>query len=1600
GPALGVTRTYNNRNPADGLFGVGWSSPYDVGIAPDLAGEGNIAVRYADGRVSRFGRNPDGSFEPALGYYSSLWGPSPRVASFTGVDSAVSLGTADTGEGWQVLAGTWGIAGNDAYLVAAGAGRSVAVLPAGSDGTVRFTLPVAQDGVGVAFRVQDADNMWMVYGKPSAGQLVLARRVAGVDTVVATAAGGCCAAGDVFAVSTAGSSIAVSRNDRVVATASSSSFQSATRAGVYALGTGVGRVGSFAILDDQQRDSFTRANSATSAGATDNGAVWTPLAGTWGIDANRAYLAAAAGSANLLVTAAAADGSFSFTEPVTQANMGLAFRVADTANFWRLVAVPSSSKWRLIKRVGGVDTTVADASGACCTTSDTVTVVTSGPSIVVLRNGSQILSVTDPAVLFGTRAGPYGEGTGSGRVDDVVFTAAVVLQDKTGTVSAFRSDGRLTRVTDVAGRALALSYDANSRLTQALNVTTGRALAFAWSAGHVSQVATGTVAAAGGPLVWSYGYSGSNLTSVVSPRSSTPTSYAYAYNGMLGQTTLPRGNIAETIGYNLDGTVAWREDGLANRTIYAVLSTSPTVIVRVTDPRGHAEDWEYTLGQLVSHRDGTGNRRFAYNDRGFLSQVIDENDNVLTLQTDNRGNILVRTTVRTVVNGTPQTNTGYYSYFLGAPGDPRNDVMTVSRDGRSTSATDNTYATTYTYSALGDLVAKKTPVTADFPSGRTTSWVYATGAEAATGGGTVPRDVLLSTTDRRGKTTSFSYDSKGDLRRDVDPVGLAHDYTYDEVGRQVSVKETSDSFPSGLTTTVGYDKLSRVAQVSEPAVVNPISGVTHTRVTVHSYDLNENLAQTVVSDATGGDMARTTTYAYDNDDRVTATTGAAGAAEAATVGRSYDGDGNVATATDPQGTVTAFTYTAKNLLATTTVKNFVDDPVAGSTPRDVLVESRAYDPAGRLASVTDALGRTTTHTYWLDDLPRQDILVGYRPPDTVNGVLSTSGARDVVLADRSFDGAGHLTSGTTGGGRLTVTAAVDAAGRTTRTTVDPAGVARTADVTYDANDDVTSVVSGAAGTGTTGRVDTGFDSASRPTSATVFGDGSATFVTTMLRDQRGFVTGSADPRGYVAGGAPDPAYLTTSSVDAAGRRTQVKAPSVLVEENGAAASSSRPTIDIGYDTFGEVTHSRDARGLVTTRSFDRLGRPTQVSYPVYTPPGGSALTPVESWTYDRNGNVLTHVNTRGKTATTVYDRRNRPVAVTEPLVAGASAAGVSRLGYDDAGNVTSSVNAVGVWTFLAYDDLDRVWAATATERSPQGTFTTYTDHDDAGNVTRVIRPANSGSQAAWTGVYDAAGGLLQARDELGKLTVSTYDLAGRVASVTDPLGRVTRSTYDRAGRRTAVAQFSPSNTQLRSATVGYDAAGNATSNTDGNGWTTTRSVDALDQLRSLVEPVTASTSITTSAGYDAAGHRTRLTDGNGRATVTTVNSLGLVEKTIEPSTTAFPATADRTWQTSYDAGGLPVSVLAPGGVTRARTFDALGRLTAESGSGGGAAAASRSVGYDLIGRVTSVNHPSGTQSLTYNDRDLPVGSAGPAGSSTFGYDASGRMTSRTDGAGT
>jgi YD repeat-containing protein len=202
---------------------------------------------------------------------------------------------------------------------------------------------------------------------------------------------------------------------------------------------------------------------------------------------------------------------------------------------------------------------------------------------------------------------------------------------------------------------------------------------------------------------------------------------------------------------------------------------------------------------------------------------------------------------------------------------------------------------------------------------------------------------------------------------------------------------------------------------------------------------------------------------------------------------------------------------------------------------------------------------------------------------------------------------------------------------------------------------------------------------------------------------------------------------------------------------------------------------------------------------------------------------------------------------------------------------------------------------------------------------------------------------------------------------------------------------------VRTTGLGYDAAGNLTRYTSGEGHVTGAGYDATDVLTELVEPVSATASITTSFGYDAAGAQTRLTDGRGNATWTGYNTLGLIETLTEPATTAHPNLADRTWTHVYDVAGNETALLQPGGVRLDRQYDALDRVTKISGSGAGIVAGDKTYGYDLAGRVTSV----GDQSLEYNDRSLLTKLSSPSGTSTaFAYDAIGNPTQRVDVTGT
>jgi RHS repeat-associated protein len=1058
----------------------------------------------------------------------------------------------------------------------------------------------------------------------------------------------------------------------------------------------------------------------------------------------------------------------------------------------------------------------------------------------------------------------------------------------------------------------------------------------------------------------------------------------------LSQVTLPSGRVQAQLSYNTAADrVATEIDAQGGTWILGGLSYggsvgTPTATVKLTDPRSGVITSQYDPlrgYQMTSQTDQAGGTTaWAYNTAGFVDSKTDPDGDQTDYYLDARGNITGVSTERT--SGTWYTSWDTYYLDSSSQFDPRNDQMTSSSDGRSASSTDTTYQTTWAYDSYGDVTSQHLPATPGFSSGRTESWSYTAGTESAVGGGTEPPGLLASYTDTAGLVTSYAYDSAGDVMQETDPNGLVTKYTYDALGRKASMTEISADFPNGITTTYTYDPLSRPLTQSGPAVLNAVTGITHTQQTSYTYDPDGNVLTTTVSDTSGGDPARVTTNVYNGYGELSKTTDPTGAVTSYT----YDPAGNIATVTDADGNVYSYTYTPTNQVATKSLESWTGNPFNPSPATTLVLDSYAYDPAGRLASVTDSMGRTTSYTYYLDGLEATITATGAR----LNG--STTPA-NVVQHSYTYDGAGNPTQDVANGGLTTTDYAWDAADRLQTQTVDPSGLDRVTTYGWGYRDLVTSVTTtGAASTGSRETL-YGYDNAGNLTSQKVE-DGSQNLTTTYTVDQLGNLTSITDPRGNVSGAVPA-SYTTTLTYDAAGDLQAVTDPPVPVTSGGSAPSTTQPVTTYGYDTFGDKTQVQNPLDLVTSYGYDAAGRLTKTTAPLYTPPGGSAITPVTVQTYDGNGNLTSLTDPDGNTSTYSYDQLGDKVRVTDPAVNGV--AGQWNYAYDTDGEQTAVVSPTGAQTQYTYDDLGRQITATQVERYPSNAaYTTAMSYDDAGNLVSSTNPLGNTTTYA----YDAANELTKQTDPAGDATAYGYDAWGDLASVTNPLGDVTSYGYDAAGRQTTMAQANSSGTTLATTSYGFDPAGNQTSVTNPDGNTTTSAYNALNQLASVTTPVTSTTSDVASYGYDAAGDRTIVTDGNGNSTVATYNSLGQPESVILPATSAEPSAAERTFTVSDDADSRPVSESEPGGISQAWTYNALGDLTSQSGSGASASTAARTFSYDLSGELTSYSSPGGTVSVSYDDRGLPLSvTGGGQPAQSYAYNAAGQLTSRTDAAG-
>ncbi|MYV45689.1 laminin G, partial [Streptomyces sp. SID2888] len=808
-----------------------------------------------------------------------------------------------------------------------------------------------------------------------------------------------------------------------------------------------------------------------------------------------------------------------------------------------------------------------------------------------------------------------------------------------------------------------------------------------------------------------------------------------------------------------------------------------TATVTVTDPQRHTSTTSYDAlrGQRVlATKDATGAvTSYAYDTGGYLHTVTDPNGHVVVTGHDARGNIVSATTCR----DTNTCWTSFSSYHLNAsdPLDPRNDRLLTYRDQRSTDYKDDRYRTSYSYNSLG------LPLGTTRPDGTSASTAYTTGAETAADGGTVPAGLVLTKTTPGGAKTSYRYYANGDVAEASSPSGLVTLYAYDGLGRKLTETQVSDTFPNGVTTSYGYDKASHVVTVTGTGVKNEITGTSHTAVITRDYDEDGNLLSETTKDTTGGDSERTATYHYDAHGQNDSATDS----EQNTTLFEHDDLGRVTGTTDPAGSHFTYTYTARGQHATTVLDDWTGDP--SGTTQDLTVVSNAYDPAGRLASATDAMGATTAYTYYDD---------GLTATTTAQQVTQADGSQhDIVLEANTYDPAGNLTEQVTGGGATNQTFTVDALGRTSTSVLDPGGLNRTSTFAYDADDRVkeqTQTVSGSKKLTTTAE----YDPAGNLTKQTIT-DGTTTHTTTGTYDRRGLPLTTVSPRGNVTGADPE-AHTTKYRYDALGRLVQETAPPVQAEEHGSTATTVKPSTMTGYNTFGEATETEDAHGRITRVQVDGLGRTTAVTLPDYTPPGAiTPLTATTRTTYNSLGLPQTVIDPLGRVTRYGYDQFGQVTSKTDPVADATEALAASQAGPAllasrsmDGGGVTRSTwtptglqlsvtDPTGARTEATYDELGRQLTATTFERHPSPiNLTSHYTWNDAGNQTASTTPGGITTRTT----YNPAGEPRTVSDPVGT-TKFDYDGLGRPTETVDATGRRSTTTFDTLGRTTATTDY-------------------------------------------------------------------------------------------------------------------------------------------------------------------------------------------------------------------
>ena len=1068
----------------------------------------------------------------------------------------------------------------------------------------------------------------------------------------------------------------------------------------------------------------------------------------------------------------------------------------------------------------------------------------------------------------------------------------------------------------------------------------------------------------------------------------------------------------------------------------------PVSQITVTTPTGATQVSSYDLvngSRIVAQADELGNTtRFGYDVGGYSSMVYDPNGVLTQTLQDVRGN--TKQSITCQDQSANKCSSVYFTYFPDATTtaltpNPKNDLLLTTRDGRSASATDDTYLTSNTYDDKGNQTAVTDPLK------RVTRTSYTDASSVAADGGTPPPGLPTKIVTPGGATQTVTYFKSGDVAQVTEPTGKITKYTYDSLGQVLTETEISATYPVGVVTSHTYDRMGREVTQTDPASTNRVTGAVHTQVSTTTYDVDGNPTEVSTSDATGGDTARVEKHGYNARGQEVSYTTPGGATTTFT----YDTSGRMVEQTGPDGQKTRSEYDAGGNLLRSILVGWTGDPNNPQDASDLVVARNSYDAAGRLATETDAMGWTTTHTYTDNGLEAE--------------ISRTDGTQTFLLASNKYDAAGNQIEETANNGVTTITHVYDAASREISSVSDPAGEKRQTLVSYNDDDQMIGVTSKDASGSVMSKMESLVDKAGRTLAQTTYLSDKATPVGRWR-----FANGAVSPAPDTAGNSPATTtggvtpsderggaatFAGTNALRTAGpvldtarsfsvstwlkltdKNTLYRAVSsgggqqspfdlsydkdsdrwrfMVVADDAADTTSSSEALSTSVPAAGTWTHlvgTYDAAAgsakLYVNGSLEgsATGKAFKGSGPMLI---GAGMWNGDLGDYFKGGISDVQVYQQALNAAEAADLKNDAVPATGAKVSRTSAT------YDEDGNVLSSTDPNGNTSFVSYDEDGNAVKTTApaamaesASSSPvsanavswtgYNTFGEPTDSKDAlGNWSVTYYDADGRSTLQRMPNYTAPGTSTPVAPEV----TSAYNTGGQLESITDSYGKVTRYSYDQLDRLTKSVAADDGVTKYS-----YDLTGDLLAQTDPTGATSSATWDFLGRRITATDVIRQdSAAATTTFAYGRGGWLSDVTSATGVKNTTAYNNLG------EPVTVQDGAGSIT--RSVYDGAGQVVKTTNPDNTYSTTTYDLGGQvLGTASYSAAGVLLRSESTEYDAAGNVVATVDGRKTRTtFSYDATGMLVKEKQPINGSdsietSFGYDLEGNRTRFTDGRG-